>query len=229
MSTARKYLLTGLLLVALSMAAVSFQKSKATPDTIIVQMVPSTENVNPGEQFYVNVTISDVTVEHDLVGMEFQIKWNTTLLTGVKMDLPEGHIFQAAEDDGNLWIIKKAVNDSMHPDTAWYFVTCSDLYAGYDAGYLPLIGSGVICTITFNATSTPGDSTLYFTELPPTNQKVKLSNGGGSQITDYTSFDSAVTVIPEFPNSIMYMILLSLSLIVAIIYKKFPKNRFKTF
>jgi hypothetical protein len=229
MSTARKYLLIGLLLAAFSIVAVSFQTSKANPDTITVQIVPSTENVNPGEQFYANVTISGVNVEHDLVGIEFQIKWNTTLLTGIKMELPQGHIFQAAQDDGNLWIIKKAMNDTMHPDTAWYYVTCSDLAVGYNGGYLPLTGSGVICKITFNATSTPGNSALYFTQMPPTNVKVKLANGQAVQITDYTIIDSAITVIPEFPNSIIYTILLTLSLIVAVICKKFPKNRFQTF
>jgi len=227
MSNVRKKLLIGLLLTAFSIAAVSFPTSKA--GTILVEIVPSTDDVAPGEQFYVNVTISNLDAEHDLVGIEFKIQWNTTLVTGVKMELPVGHIFQTAQDADNLWTIKKTVNDTLDPNTAWYLITCSDLAAGYDAGYLPLTGSGVICKITLNATDIPGTSPLSFKPLPPSSAKVKLSNGVGESITDYTAVDSSVIVIPEFPNSIIYLILLTLSLMVAVACKKLPRKRLQTF
>jgi hypothetical protein len=227
MSAARNYLLIGLLLMAFCIAAVSLPKARASPE-IILEIVPSTTSVDRNEQFYANVTLSGATAEHDLVGIEFQIKWNTTVLTGIKMELPEGHIFQEADDYGNMWKVKTAMNDSVHPNTAWYFVTVSDLESGYNDGYLPIIGSGIICKLTFNATSTLGDSALYFSEMAPTYVKAKLSNGDGVQITDYTTVDSAVSVVPEFPSSMVYVMLLTLSLMVAVISKKFPKSKLKT-
>jgi hypothetical protein len=212
--------------MAFSIVAVSLPKARAHP-TISLQIVPSTTSVNPNTQFYANLTLSGATVEDDLVGIEVQIKWNTTILTGIKMELPTGNIFQNASDDGNLWVIKKAMNDSMHPNTAWYFVTCSDLQQGYNNGYLPIVGDGIVCKMTFNSTSTQGDSSLYFTQLPPTNVTAKLSNGQGVQIADYETIDSSITVVPEFPNSAIYVALLPLSLIVAVICKKFPKSKLK--
>jgi len=224
MYAVRKKLLISLLTIAFFSAAVLTQTAKASPG-IIVEIVPSTDIVLPGEQFYVNVSISNIEASHDLVGIEFQIVWNTTLVYATSIDLPPGHIFQAAEDDDNLWVIRKVINSSDYPDTAWYLVTCSSLEQGYNAGYLPLTGSGIIAKITFNATDGIGNSTIQFKELPPTNVKIKLSNGAGQQITDYIVIDSSIEVIPEFSNSFLLMIVLMFSLIVVVIYKNFQKSR----
>ncbi|MEM1540660.1 MAG: cohesin domain-containing protein [Candidatus Bathyarchaeia archaeon] len=168
---------------------------------ITVQIVPSADEVTPGQTFHVNVTISNIESSHDLVGIEFKVKWNTTLLTAIKMELPPGHIFQAAEDDGNLWVIRKTVDNTA--GEAWYMVTCNSLSQGYENGYLPLTGGGVICKITFNATQVLGTSPLEFVELPPQGLKIKLSNGQGQPILDYQVVESSLTVIPEFPSVIL--------------------------
>lgn len=229
MSAIGKKLLISLLMIAFFLAAVSTQTTKAGP-SITVEIVPSTDNILPEQQFYVNVTISDIEASHDLVGIEFQIQWNLTLLTGISMELPSGHIFQAAEDDDNRWVLRKTVNDTAmgYTDTAWYQVTVSDLAAGYDAGYLPLTGSGVVCKITFNATDVLGNSTIQFEwheNYPDPGVAIKLSDGYGEKITDFTTIDSEIDVVPEFSSSFLYAIFLAFSLIVVVIYKKFPKNR----
>lgn len=102
--------------------------------------------------FTVNVSLRDVLVEHDLVGVEFKLYWDPTILEGVSMDLPSDHMFQEAEDDYNLWIIKKTIDQPA--GLAWYLITCSDLNRGYDQGYLPLVGDGVLSTITFRVNGT---------------------------------------------------------------------------
>lgn len=222
MSRTRK-LVTAFLLIALFSIGVSTQTVKANPE-ILVEIVPSTDTIPLLGEFYVNVTISNIEASHDLVGIEFQIKWNTTLIYATSMDLPSGHIFQEAEDDANLWVIRKNINHSNAPDTAWYLVTCSDLQAGYDAGYLPLTGSGVIAQIWFNSTNGEGNSTLYFKDLPPTDVKIKLSDGEGTQITDYTVVDSQIQVIPEFSSAILYVALLMFSLVTIFMHRRFSKK-----
>lgn len=220
----KKIIIVGLLVTALCWTIAVIENANTSP-AIVVEIVPSTDSASPGEQFYVNVTISGIEESHDLVGIEFQIKWNTSLLAAISMEMPSGHIFQAAEDDGNLWVVKCTVNDSSYPDTAWYFVTCSDLDQGYTNGYLPLTGSGVIAKITFNATEElVGNSTIYFSTLPPTYEHtIKLSNGQGQQITDYITNDSQVEVIPEFSSVILYLFLAT-SLITIALHKKLSKK-----
>ena len=220
----KKIIIVGLLVTALCWTIAVIENANTSPE-IVVEIVPSTDSASPGEQFYVNVTISGIEESHDLVGIEFQIKWNTSLLAAISMEMPSGHIFQAAEDDGNLWVLKCTVKDPSYPDTAWYFVTCSDLNQGYTNGYLPLTGSGVIAKITFNATEElVGNSTIYFSTLPPTYEHtIKLSNGQGQQITDYITNDSQVEVIPEFSSVILYLFLAA-SLITIALHKKLSKK-----
>ena len=220
MHTEKNILVVALLLLAL--AAFSAPAVNADP-TITIEVVPSTDQVMLGDQFYVNITISNIEETHDLVGIEFKLTWNTTLLIGIEMVLPPGHIFQAAEDDGNLWVIKKTVDNEA--GEAWYMVTVNNLQQGYDNGYMPLTGSGVICQIFFNASNNiEGTSPLTFMELPPTNLKVKLSNGEGSPITDFEVVESSIEVVPEFANLLLTMLLLMASVISIIGYKKFPKR-----
>jgi hypothetical protein len=211
-----------LLLAVLIFSLIASYTSTANAGTITVEIVPSVSQIGIGEQFHVNVTISNVEATDDLVGMEFKVTWNTTLLTGINMTLPQGHIFQAAQDDDNLWVIRKTVDNTA--GEAWYMVTCNDLNQGYTAGYLPLTGSGVVCQIFFNATNVEGISSLSFEELPPTNLKVKLSNGAGQPITNFEVVESSIGVIPEFTNLLLSMLLLAASTIIIISYKKFPKK-----
>jgi len=123
--------------------------------------------------FTINVSLRDVSVEHDLVGVEFKVYWDPTILEGTRMVLPPGHMFQAAEDDGNLWVIKKTIDKAA--GVAWYIVTCSDLARGYEMGYLPLVGDGVLATIAFRVNAsgrTPLELGIH-----------KLSNGEATPIS----------------------------------------------
>ena len=221
MSTNKKSLAMFTVAFFIVLSALYASTANASP-AIVVQIVPSTNQVLPGEQFYVNVTISNIEKAHDLVGIEFKVKYNTTLLTGIKMELPPGHIFQAAQNDDNLWVIRKTVDNNA--GEAWYMVTCNSLQQGYDNKYLPLTGSGVICKIVFNATEVMGTADLQFVELPPQGLKVKLSNGNAQPITDFTVVEPSLTIIPEFSSLLLALSLLFTTAIAIIGYKKIPKK-----
>lgn len=137
----------------------------APPSIVNTALVPNTT-------FKVNVSLRDVLYEHDLVGVEFKLFWNPDVLEGVSMALPPGHMFQAAQDDGNIWVIKKTVDKTA--GVAWYMVTCSSLQQGYENGYLPLVGDGVLATITFKVKA--------FGRTPLELGVTKLSNGAASPI-----------------------------------------------
>lgn len=147
--------------------------SAATQPTIYVYP-PSIINTAlvVGSTFNVNVSLRDVLLEHDLVGAEFKLYWNPMILEGMSIVLPPGHMFQAAADDDNLWIVKKQINKAA--GEAWYLVTCSDLNQGYTNGYLPFVGSGFLATITFKV--------IAFGRTPLTLDVSKLSNRAAEAI-----------------------------------------------
>ncbi|MEM2293994.1 MAG: cohesin domain-containing protein [Nitrososphaerota archaeon] len=144
-----KKLLSLFIALMLLEAALSIMSASSQEQPTIYVDPPSIVNTSmvPDTTFKVNVSLRNVLYEHDLVGVEFKLFWDPAVLEGVRMDFPPGHMFQAAQDDNNLWVIKKTVDKTA--GVAWYMVTCSSLQQGYDNGYLPLVGSGVLATITF--------------------------------------------------------------------------------
>jgi hypothetical protein len=161
-----------MLIFGATMAAINPIRAQTQP-TIYVNP-PSIINTSlvVGSTFTVNVSLRDVSVENDLVGVEFKLSWDPAILNGTTMVLPAGNMFQTAQDDGNIWILKKTIDKAA--GIAWYLVTCSDLQLGYDHGYLPLTGNGVLATITFKVNAngkTPLGLSVH-----------KLSNGLGEPI-----------------------------------------------
>jgi len=151
-----------------------------------------------GELFNVTVRISDVPVDPGAAGVEFKVRWDSSVLEGVSMVLPSGHFMEPDGDDTNLWILALEINNTISSTEgqAWYAVTYQDTDQGVDLGYLPKSGSGNLAVITFNATAA-GETDLTFPVVKvggifvPPNPPPSIET---------TGVDGHVTVIPEFPT-----------------------------
>jgi hypothetical protein len=84
-----------------------------------------------GDTFNVNVTIANMT---GLVGFEFQLWWNSSLLEGVSMVENLFHTVTPEDEVDNIWRIKHAVTS----DHVWYAYTWYDLNAAIEGGYAPI-------------------------------------------------------------------------------------------
>lgn len=131
--------------------------------------------------FTVDVVLHDITPADDLVGIEFKLFWDPTLLEGVKLEIPAGSIWQEAIDDDNLWKVKMELNKP--GGFVHYIVTVSSLAQGYAGGYLPLdeTPSGIAARITLKIIKAPE----RFGELSCALdlRDTKLSNGAAGPIT----------------------------------------------
>jgi len=145
-----------------------------------------------GELFNVTVRISDVPVDPGAAGVEFKVRWDSSVLEGVSMVLPSGHFMEPDGDDANLWKVSHVIS----PEYAYYNYTFWDINQGVDLGYLPKSGSGNLAVITFNATAA-GETDLTFPVVKvggifvPPNPPPSIET---------TGVDGHVTVIPEFPT-----------------------------
>jgi hypothetical protein len=157
-----------------------------------------TSNVGLGTTFTVNIVLQDITPEDDLVGIEFKLYWDPTMLEGMSMVIPAGSIWQEADDDGNLWKTKMLVNKT--GGYCHYIVTCSSLSQGYTTGYLPLdeSPSGIAATITLKIIAEPARYEMLTCALDLTG--TKLANGGGGAIT-HTSTDGLYEYIWAPPST----------------------------
>ena len=203
------------LIAALCFIAIaSVHAQDATIDIVESPITIDEEDI--GQLFNVTVRIQDVPVDPGTAGVEFKVRWDSSVLEGVSMALPSGHFMEPDGDDGNLWVIKNDINNtfSSTEGQAWYAVTFQDTDQGIDMGYLPKSGSGSLAVITFNATA-PGETDLHFAVVNVSNPTPLTPP---PSITT-TGVDGDVTVLPEFPTFMLPLLFIAAS-VCAIIFRR---------
>jgi len=144
---------------------------------------------NVGDTFTVNVTIANVT---NIVGYEFKLEWNSSLLNGVTMTEVLFHSTMPNETEisENLWRIKHTVA----ADSVWYAYTYYDIARAIANGYAPINittanyteGKLTAATITLEIVSLPPQVGYFDCILDITTSK--LGGPGGVSI-DHTVED----------------------------------------
>ena len=169
-------LFSGIIIIPQSLATGTITMKVEPPENIFFTGVTPV-----GSTFSVDVVLQDITPDDDLVGIEFKLYWDPTLLEGVKLEIPDGSIWQEADDDGNLWKVKMELNKA--GGYVHYIVTVSSLEQGYNNGYLPLdeTPSGIAARITFKIIKAPERYSEVSCALDLVD--TKLSNGAGAPIT----------------------------------------------
>ncbi len=123
-------------LFALSLLFVGLLASTVYAYTTKMSVTPSTFTVGKiGKIFKINVTVADVI---NLYGFEFKLEYNSTLLDAINITL--GSFFP---NPNSSFVLKNYINH-----TAGYLWFAATLLAPEP----PKIGSGILATITFNAT-----------------------------------------------------------------------------
>ena len=97
----------------------------------------------PNDTFTIDVKVENVPEDPGVVGVEFEISWDSTLLEGVSMVLPTGHFLEPDGDEGNVWKLFHEVE----PGYVHYAYTFLDITRGIERGYLPKSGNGTLATI----------------------------------------------------------------------------------
>lgn len=212
--------LKGRTLLLITLIAVLFTTSiahvSAQEPTIRVSESPITileEDI--GKLFNVTVVIENIPETPGTVGVEFKLRWESSVLEGVSMVLPVGHFMTPDGDDDNIMILADEANKIYNSTHAYahYAVFFVDLDAAIAAGYAPKSGSGTLAVITFNSTA-PGETDLTFFS-------VKVGDQTGEPIpTPITSIDGSVTVIPEFPTFIIPLLFMVATAFALILRKK---------
>ena len=189
--TGKKARVSLILLVIVNMALVSVPHARATSSTTL--SVDPLEYTAPtlGHTFAVNVTITDVL---NLLSFEFKLGYNTTILDAVSysptpiIDEYFGYLLDGIDDPaGFVYFGSGGLKDLDNPFT----------------------GSGALLTINFNATAV-GNGTfhLYYDFL----EGIGPAPDYTTWIIEHDCVDGSITVIPEFPPSIVMPLLLIITL-----------------
>lgn len=177
-------------------------------EAIIAVDPPSYTAPEPSHTFPVNITITNVI---DLWSWKIRLSWNpSTLSLAVDPDtgdplIEEGPFLKAA---GSTLFLFKPPNQ-----TGGYIkeLSCTLMVSK------EVSGSGTLATITFNATAV-GESNITM----PETDLVDLDENPIS----CTVINGAVTVVPEFPASLILPLFLTITAITALIAKMvWPRKR----
>ena len=158
----------------------------------IVKVDPPTISVNKGEVFTVNITVIDV---QNLYGVEVDVRWNTSLLQLMDVDIRLG---VNSHHDGVLY--EPFINITQE-NTGEYTIAATSYTPAP-----PFNGSGNIIRITFQAiddgeTAIDLETKLY--DYPPPDRVPRES-----QPIPYTTINGTIIIIPEFSNAIILVIFL---------------------
>jgi hypothetical protein len=166
-------LISSVLLVAMvSLAGSSSGTSAAQGAT--VSLLPSSQNVQVGQSFAVDVSVENVT---NMAAFEFRVKYDPDILT-LEGITETGFISSTGRDAHCL--VPSADPEASEPGNAWY--GCGTT-ANPDSG-APVSGSAVIAHISFSARG-PGLTYLTFIRLP------ELSDENGDDCCSPVSWNEA--------------------------------------
>ena len=201
----KKLALTILLLTLLS--PIVAIKQVGAPSTAVVSVDPSEITVqNVGETFTIKINISDVT---DLAGYDFKLYYNNTLLKALSIAFPLGHFLTPTTVTGQFYVQAQDIHQDFNSTHGQVRVVALLLHEPAKSG------SGVLVTVTFNATAKGGPSKLELS-YPNYEYPVKLSDPDSVRIP-CTATPAYVTVLPEF-STIVFMVVLMVATLVAVIF-----------
>ena len=164
-----------------------------------------TYEVNVGELLNVTVLVENVT---DLYTWQVMLFYDADLIQCVDAFLPSDHVFA-----GQPYVPVEPVIDNVDNGSVLY--GCSLMGAAE-----PFSGSGKLCVFTFNGTAV-GLTTLHFST--PYGEDTFLLNYDMDTIPAEV-IDGSVNVIPEFPSTLAFAMLIPLTTLLFIYWKRSRKR-----
>jgi hypothetical protein len=193
-----------LLFLIIILTSVIVAKVRAQQAT--VSLVPASYTVpNVGLTFTVNVTAENV---EDLYGWALKLYYPNNVLNGTSVT--EGPFLKTGGISTAFLVAN--FTDSYNATCGLLDVLC--LRTGNVSG---VSGNGTLTTITFTSTSTDGMEVLHLAD-------VKLSDSNSTVISSIT-IDGEVTVIPEFPVTLILLLLIASTIVAITLRKKMINSR----
>lgn len=100
-----------------------------------------------GQNITVEIKLENIPSSPGVCGAQFRLAWNSTILNGVKIEIPTGHFMDPAgveAAEGNLWVVVKKVFAGYSEYGATYY----DISGAISRGTAPRSGNGTLAKIT---------------------------------------------------------------------------------
>jgi hypothetical protein len=128
--------------------------AEQTPKMYIKMIETLNNTLSPGALFHAAVELSNIALTQGLVGIEFDIWWDSSVIRALNMtDVVFSEV--TPETESSNINASQEVGDSC----VYYNFTFANITRALDGGYAPISGNHTVAIITFEAVN-PGDNSL---------------------------------------------------------------------
>jgi hypothetical protein len=210
-STQRQHVMFAVIFGLLALFTIQAASVQAATGTT-VSSIPSTATPALGETFTVNITVSNV---QNLYGVDVALSWNASVLQVLNVDLRLG---VESHPDGVLHEILPdteidVVENDVSAEAGTYHIAATSVNPAPSFS-----GSGNIAVLTFNVTKLGQTGLTLETELAD-----YPASGETANLIEHTNNAGAISVIPEFPALITFVLILALATAAVAFSKKHLK------
>jgi len=161
----------------------------------VVLVSPDSVTVRNGDIFNVSVVIENLAEDHGMVGAEFQVTWNSTMLKALNMYEVLFHEITPQSEWDNIWQIRLTFNNTK--GIADYACSWMDIHGAIDDGYCPIngiSGNHTLAIITMEAVET-GSTTVNLPYVQVADVNATPLIGYGNAV----DMDSSGNIVPRNP------------------------------
>jgi len=150
------------------------------------------ETLLPSDTFTISVKIENIPEDPGVVGVEFKVYWDPSVLKAVSMEEVMFHTVTPEPEWGNIWKLKHEVAD----DHVWYAYTWMNMPEAIEKGYAPISGNHTLATITLHVEGV-GKTTIDLLNT-------KLGDPSGGSVS-HEAFDGYFQNTPPPPPARLYV------------------------
>ena len=136
--------------------------TNASNPTPVVRVEPENVTVKEGAVFSVSVIIENIPADPGMVGVQFIMSWDPTMLSALNMTEVMFHNVTPLSEWDNIWELKNQINNTA--GFVYYAYTWQDASRASNGGYSPISGNYTLATVTLEALKV-GSTTLHFSKL----------------------------------------------------------------
>lgn len=127
--------------------------------TPVVRVQPENVTVKEGAVFSVSLVIENVPADPGIVGVQFVMSWDPTVLRALNMTEVMFHNVTPPSEWDNIWELKNVINNTA--GFVYYAYTWQDENRASNGGYSPISGNYTLATVTLEALKV-GSTNLHF-------------------------------------------------------------------
>lgn len=187
--TLASVLVLGMVCIPIHFIEGAVVQSEDSLPTIRIQ--PDNVTLREGEIFTVSIIIENIPADPGMMGVQFKISWDPTILTALNMTEVMFHLVTPPSEWINIWELLNVINNSV--GYLSYVNLWKSPYYAIDGGYAPISGNYTLAIVTLQALN-GGSTALHFSWVDVVDFDARTVICSSDRLSEYTPLFSSLIV-----------------------------------